>query len=64
MDIQKSYARDSFQSYALPVTEHFEYSSITSIFDSLLSIESLLKSLVASDTHTIKLNSKVKVIII
>lgn len=61
MDIQKSYSRDLSQNYSFPVTEHFEYSSITSAFDILLSIDQLTKAITSSDPHSIKLTFKVKV---
>ena len=60
MDIQK-YSRDQIQSYSYPITEHFDYSSITSALEVLLSIESLSKALIASEPHSIKLSFKVKV---
>jgi hypothetical protein len=63
MDIQKPYSRDISQSYSFPITEHFEYSAITSAFDSLLSIDQLSKAILSSDPHSIKLTFKVKVIL-
>jgi hypothetical protein len=60
MDIQK-YSKEQSQSYSYPITEHFDYSSITSSLEVLLSIDSFSKALQSSDPHSIKLSFKVKV---
>jgi hypothetical protein len=61
MEIQKAYGRDQGPAYAYPITEHFDFSSITSAFESLLSVDSFSKSLLNSEPHSIKLSFKVKV---
>ncbi|OMJ93324.1 hypothetical protein SteCoe_3676 [Stentor coeruleus] len=60
MDIQKSYSRDVSYNYSYPVTENFEYSSITSAFESLLSIDQIYRAVMSTEAHSIKLTFKVK----
>lgn len=61
MDIQKSYSRDVSYNYSYPVTENFEYSSITSAFESILSIDQIHRAVMSTEAHSIKLTFKVKV---
>ncbi|OMJ78238.1 hypothetical protein SteCoe_22004 [Stentor coeruleus] len=60
MDIQKSYPRDLSQNYSYPITENFEYSSITSSLESLLSIDQIYRSVLSTEPHSTKLTFKVK----
>lgn len=61
MDIQKPYSREVSPNYSYPVTENFEYSSITSAFESLLSIDQVNRAVQSTEPHSIKLTFKVKV---
>ena len=63
MEIQKSFIRNPHQNSSFSVSEYYEYSAIISVFDSLLSIDSVLSAILATNSHTIKLTSKIKVII-
>ncbi|OMJ83812.1 hypothetical protein SteCoe_15223 [Stentor coeruleus] len=60
MDIQKPYSREISPNYSYPVTENFEYSSITSAFESLLSIDQLNRAVLSTEPQSIKLTFKVK----
>ena len=61
MDIQKSYSRETAPNYSYSFTEYYEYSSVMSVFDSILSIDQFAKSIMSTDPHSVKLTSKVKV---